>query len=35
LAKQSQFRGQVVDVMGQTIRLTAAPPPEKGVLPIR
>ena len=28
--KQSQFRGRVVDVVGQTIRLTAAPAPEKG-----
>jgi hypothetical protein len=35
LTKQSQFRGQVVDVVGQTICLTAAPTPEKGVLPIR
>ena len=35
LTKQSQFRGQVVDAVGHTIRLTAAPTPEKGVLPIR
>ena len=35
LTKQSQFQGQVVDVVGHTIRLTAAPTPEKGVLPIR
>ena len=35
LTKQSQFRGQVVDLVGHTIRLTAAPTPEKGVLPIR
>ena len=35
LTKQSQSRGQVVDAVGHTIRLTAAPTPEKGVLPIR
>jgi hypothetical protein len=35
LTKQSQFRGQVVDAVGPTIRLAAAPTPEKGVLPIR
>jgi hypothetical protein len=35
LTKQSQFRCQVVDAVGHTIRLTAAPTPEKGVLPIR
>ena len=34
LTKQSQFRGQVVDVVGHTIRLTAAPTPEKGEPPI-
>ena len=32
--KQSQFRGPVVDGVGQTIRLTAAPAPEKGEPPI-
>jgi hypothetical protein len=35
LPKQSQFPAQVVDAVGHTIRLTAAPTPEKGVLPIR
>jgi hypothetical protein len=35
LTKQSQFRGQVVDAVGHTIRLTSAPPPEKGVHLVR
>ena len=34
LTKQSQFPGQVGDAVGHTIRLTAAPAPEKGEPPI-